>query len=53
MIDTEALAYDYGVVSGGEFRRKLRTLAGVWQAWVRLPQLFTSANRMRLHFSAP
>jgi cellulose synthase/poly-beta-1,6-N-acetylglucosamine synthase-like glycosyltransferase len=50
VIDTEALAFDYGVVSGGEFRRKLRTLAGVWQAWVRLPQLFTSADRMRFHF---
>lgn len=50
VIDTEALAFDYGVVSGGEFRRKLRTLGGVWQVWVRMPQLFTSANRMRLHF---
>jgi cellulose synthase/poly-beta-1,6-N-acetylglucosamine synthase-like glycosyltransferase len=50
VIDTEALAFDYGVIKGGEFRRKLRTLGGVWQAWVRIPQLFTSANRMRLHF---
>jgi biofilm PGA synthesis N-glycosyltransferase PgaC len=50
VIDTEALAFDYGVITGGEFRRKLRTLAGVWQIWARLPRLFTSANRMRLHF---
>jgi biofilm PGA synthesis N-glycosyltransferase PgaC len=50
VIDTEALAFDYGVVTGGEFRRKLRTLAGVWQIWARLPKLFTSADRMRLHF---
>jgi len=50
VIDTDALAFDYGVVTGGEFRRKLRTLAGVWQIWARVPQLFTSANRMRLHF---
>jgi len=50
VIDTEALAFDYGVISGGEFRRKLRTLAGVWQIWGRQPQLFTSANRMRMHF---
>ena len=50
VIDTEALAFDYGVVKGGEFRRKIRTLGGVWQAWVRMPQLFTSTNRMRLHF---
>jgi cellulose synthase/poly-beta-1,6-N-acetylglucosamine synthase-like glycosyltransferase len=52
VIDSEALAFDYGVVKGGEFRRKLRTLGGVWQAWVRMPQLFTSANRMRMHFLA-
>jgi len=52
VIDTEALAFDYGVVKGGEFRRKLRTLGGVWQAWIRMPQLFTSANRMRMHFLA-
>lgn len=50
VIDTEALAFDYGVVKGGEFRRKLRTLGAVWQAFVRMPQLFTSANRMRMHF---
>lgn len=50
VIDTEALAFDYGVIKGGEFRRKLRTLGGVWQTWVRMPQLFTSANRMRTHF---
>jgi biofilm PGA synthesis N-glycosyltransferase PgaC len=50
VIDTEALAFDYGVITGGEFRRKLRTLGGVWQIWVRMPRLFTSANRMRLHF---
>jgi biofilm PGA synthesis N-glycosyltransferase PgaC len=50
VIDTEALAFDYGVVTGGEFRRKLRTLAGVCQIWARLPQLFTSADRMRMHF---
>ncbi len=52
VIDTAALAFDYGVITGGEFRRKLRTLGGVWQAWVRMPQLFTSANRMRMHFLA-
>jgi len=50
VIDTQALAFDYGVIKGGEFRRKMRTLGGVWQTWVRMPQLFTSANRMRMHF---
>ena len=50
VIDTEALAFDYGLVKGGEFRRKLRTLGGVWQAYARIPQLWTSSNRMRMHF---
>ena len=44
------MAYDYPTAEGGEFRRKLRTLAGLWQLHLRLPQLFTSANRMRFHF---
>ncbi len=52
VIDTEALAFDYGVVKGGEFRRKMRTLGGMWQACVRMPWLFTSANHMRMHFLA-
>jgi len=50
VIDTEAVAFDYGVVKGGEFRRKIRTLGGVWQTWARMPELFTSRNRMRMHF---
>jgi cellulose synthase/poly-beta-1,6-N-acetylglucosamine synthase-like glycosyltransferase len=50
IFDPEAVAFDYGQIAGGEFRRKLRTLAGVWQVWVRLPQLFSRKNRMRFHF---
>jgi poly-beta-1,6-N-acetyl-D-glucosamine synthase len=50
VFDPEALAYDYPTAEGGEFRRKLRTLAGLWQLHVRFPALFTSANRMRFHF---
>jgi cellulose synthase/poly-beta-1,6-N-acetylglucosamine synthase-like glycosyltransferase len=50
VFDPEAVAYDYPAAAGGEFRRRLRTLAGLWQLFVRLPQLFTSANRMRFHF---
>jgi hypothetical protein len=45
-----ALAFDYPVAEGGEFRRRLRTLAGLWQAFARTPALFTRSNRMRLHF---
>jgi len=48
--DPAAVAFDYPAAEGGEFRRRLRTLAGLWQIFVRLPQLFTSANRMRFHF---
>ena len=50
IFDPAAIAYDYPVVAGAEFRRRMRTMAGAWQLPASLPQLFTSANRMRLHF---
>ena len=50
IFDPAALAFDYPAAEGGEFRRRLRTLAGLWQLFVRLPQLFTRADRMRFHF---
>ncbi len=50
VFDPAAVAYDYPAAPGGEFRRRLRTLAGLWQLFVRIPQLFTSTNRMRFHF---
>jgi len=50
IFDPEAIAFDHPTSEGGEFRRKLRTLAGIWQVHARLPELFTSANRMRLDF---
>jgi len=50
IVDPEAIAFDHPTSEGGEFRRKLRTLAGLWQVHARLPELFTSANRMRLDF---
>jgi cellulose synthase/poly-beta-1,6-N-acetylglucosamine synthase-like glycosyltransferase len=50
IFDPQALAFDYADIQGGEFRRKLRTLAGLWQVCVRMPKLFTRANRMRFHF---
>ena len=50
VFDPQARAYDYPTAAGGEFQRKLRTLAGLWQMHLRLPQLFTRANRMRFHF---
>ena len=50
IFEEQAIAYDHPTAEGGEFRRKLRTLAGLWQVHVRLPELFTRANRMRFHF---
>ncbi len=50
IFDPAAMAFDYPTATGREFRRRMRTLAGLWQVHARLPQLFTSANRMRLHF---
>jgi cellulose synthase/poly-beta-1,6-N-acetylglucosamine synthase-like glycosyltransferase len=48
--DAEAIAYDHPAAPGTEFRRRLRNLAGLWQVHVRMPWLFSSANRMRRHF---
>jgi cellulose synthase/poly-beta-1,6-N-acetylglucosamine synthase-like glycosyltransferase len=50
IFDPAAVAYDYPAVAGTEFRRRFRTLAGLWQIHVRMPQLFTRRNRMRFHF---
>jgi cellulose synthase/poly-beta-1,6-N-acetylglucosamine synthase-like glycosyltransferase len=50
VFDPAAVAFDYPAVAGTEFRRRMRTLAGLWQVYARLPQLFSSANRMRFHF---
>jgi cellulose synthase/poly-beta-1,6-N-acetylglucosamine synthase-like glycosyltransferase len=50
IVDSKAVAFDYPKITGGEFRRKVRTLGGLWQVHVRLPGVFTRQNRMRLHF---
>jgi cellulose synthase/poly-beta-1,6-N-acetylglucosamine synthase-like glycosyltransferase len=50
VFDPQAVATDYPTAEGGEFRRKLRTLTGLWQVHLRHPELFTRANRMRFHF---
>jgi cellulose synthase/poly-beta-1,6-N-acetylglucosamine synthase-like glycosyltransferase len=50
IFDPDALAFDYPTTARAEFRRRLRTLAGLCQACTRLPALFTRANRMRFHF---
>src|SRR5580658_2581147 len=50
VMDAEAIAMDYPALQGTEFRRRWRTLAGLWQVFGRCPKLFTSSNRMRFHF---
>ena len=50
VMDAEAIAMDYPALQGTEFRRRWRTLAGLWQVFARCPKLFTSSNRMRFHF---
>jgi biofilm PGA synthesis N-glycosyltransferase PgaC len=50
IVDPEAIAVDYPAVAGTEFRRRFRNLGGLWQTFERFPELFSSKNRMRLHF---
>jgi cellulose synthase/poly-beta-1,6-N-acetylglucosamine synthase-like glycosyltransferase len=50
VFDPEAIAFDDPSLFATGFDRRLRTLAGLWQLHVRLPRLFTGANRMRFHF---
>lgn len=50
IFDPAAIAWDYPALPGTEFRRRFRTLAGLWQVYARVPALFSSRNRMRWHF---
>ena len=50
VVESEAVAWDFPMGRNVEFRRKLRTMAGNYQLWVRCPWLLTPANRMWLHF---
>jgi len=50
IFDPAAVAIDYPAKAGSEFRRRCRTLGGLWQVFARMPQLFTARDRMRLHF---
>jgi poly-beta-1,6-N-acetyl-D-glucosamine synthase len=52
IFDPAAIAYDYPTEEGWEFRRKLRTLAGLWQVYARMPGLLTHSHRMRFHFTS-
>lgn len=50
IFDPAAIAFDFPALTGTEFRRRFRTLAGLWQVFTRMPELFTRRNRMRFHF---
>jgi cellulose synthase/poly-beta-1,6-N-acetylglucosamine synthase-like glycosyltransferase len=50
ILDESARAYDYPTSLDSEFRRKVRTLAGVYQTIARHPELLRARNRMWVHF---
>jgi cellulose synthase/poly-beta-1,6-N-acetylglucosamine synthase-like glycosyltransferase len=50
ILDESARAFDYPTQLASEFRRKVRTLAGVWQVIGQYPALVGPGNRMWLHF---
>ena len=50
IFEPAAIAVDLPAQSGTEFRRRTRTLAGLWQLFSRKPELFSSRDRMRFHF---
>ena len=45
-----AKAYDYPTLLHSEFRRKIRTQAGMYQILVRFPRLLWPGNRRCIHF---
>jgi cellulose synthase/poly-beta-1,6-N-acetylglucosamine synthase-like glycosyltransferase len=50
VLDEEAIAVDEPTKLASEFRRKVRTQAGIVQLIRTFPGLFSSRNRMRFHF---
>jgi cellulose synthase/poly-beta-1,6-N-acetylglucosamine synthase-like glycosyltransferase len=50
ILDDSARAYDFPTQLGSEFRRKVRTLAGVYQVIGQYPALLGPRNRMWIHF---
>jgi len=47
-----ATMYDFPTVLHSEFRRKVRLQAGLYQMLKLMPELLSSRNRMRLHFTS-
>jgi cellulose synthase/poly-beta-1,6-N-acetylglucosamine synthase-like glycosyltransferase len=52
VFDDRAIAFDYATVAGGEWRRRMRTMAGMWQVYARNPGLLFRPHRMWLHFTS-
>jgi hypothetical protein len=52
IMDESARAYDYPTQLASEFRRKVRTLAGVYQVMRQYPELLGPRNRMWIHFTS-
>jgi cellulose synthase/poly-beta-1,6-N-acetylglucosamine synthase-like glycosyltransferase len=50
ILESTAVMYDFPTARRTEFRRKVRTLAGLIQVMWLLPGLFSSRNPMRFHF---
>jgi cellulose synthase/poly-beta-1,6-N-acetylglucosamine synthase-like glycosyltransferase len=50
VFDTGAVAYEYPTSLDAEFRRKVRTLAGIYQLIGIFPALIGPRNRMWIHF---
>lgn len=50
IVDESARALEYPLSVKGEFRRKVRTLAGNYQIMLRYPALLSLRNRMLFHF---
>jgi biofilm PGA synthesis N-glycosyltransferase PgaC len=50
ILDETAKAFDVPASHGTEFRRKVRTQAGVYQILLAFPQLLDPRNRMWFHF---
>jgi cellulose synthase/poly-beta-1,6-N-acetylglucosamine synthase-like glycosyltransferase len=50
ILDESARAFDYPTQLASEFRRKVRTLAGVYQVIGQYPALIGPGNRMWIHF---
>ncbi|MCL4784301.1 MAG: glycosyltransferase family 2 protein [Bryobacterales bacterium] len=51
VFDPQAVAYDYATQSGTDWKRRMRTLSGMWQTYRIYPRLLLP-HRMWLHFFA-